>query len=245
MESADTLDLKSSARESVRVQVPSSAPRSFMKVIELFSGFEGMSNAFRAHGHECFTVDWDERFPSSLHKDIGELTLEDIPEEFRHADVVFLGTDCTTYSIAAISKHRRKNLETGNLDPISDKAKRADEINLHCKELIKQINPKIQIWENPMGGFRKMWFNQDLILNTTTYCQYGFTYRKQTDFLSNIELHLKKPCKNGAPCHESAPRGSAKGLQAIKDPALKAIYPPELCEHIVLECEKAIEEGLV
>ena len=209
-----------------------------MKVIELFSGFECISNEFRKRGHECFTVDWDERFPSSLHCDIGELTIDDIPKEFRNADVVFLGTDCTTYSIAAISKHRRKNKDTGNLDPISEKAKRADEVNIHCKELIKQINPKIQIWENPMGAFRKMTFNKGLILNTTTYCQYGFTYRKQTDFLSNIDLHLKPPCKNGSPCHEKAPRGSKTGLQAITDPALKSLYPKELCKHIVNECEK-------
>ena len=47
-----------------------------MKVIELFSGFECISNEFRKRGHECFTVDWDERFPSSLHCDIGELTRE-------------------------------------------------------------------------------------------------------------------------------------------------------------------------
>ena len=209
-----------------------------MKVLELFSGFECISNAFREKGHECFTIDWDERFPSSMHYDISKLKLEDLPEEWRHPDIVFAGTDCTTYSVAAISKHRRKNEITGNLDPVSDKAKFADNMNRHVVELIKEMNPKIQIWENPMGAFRKMDFVQDLILNTTTYCQYGFSYRKQTDFLSNIDLHLKKPCKNGDSCHEKAPRGAKTGLQAIKDPALKAIYPPELCKHIVEECEK-------
>ena len=212
-----------------------------MKVLELFSGFEGISNAFREKGHECFTIDWDTRFPSSMHCDISKLKLEDLPEEWRHPDVVFIGTDCTTYSVAAISKHRRKNKETGNLDPISDKAKFADDMNRHVKELIKEMNPKVQIWENPMGAFRKMDFVSDLILNTTTYCKYGFTYRKQTDFPSNIDLHLKPPCKNGDSCHEKAPRGARTGLQAIKDPALKAIYPPELCRHIVEECEKYIK----
>lgn len=38
-----------------------------MKILELFSGTECLSNAFRARGHQCFTVDWDTRFPSSLH----------------------------------------------------------------------------------------------------------------------------------------------------------------------------------
>lgn len=213
-----------------------------MKVLELFSGMECISNAFRARGHECFTIDWDKKFPSSMHCDISKLQIEDLPEEWRHPDVVFAGTDCRSYSVAAISKHRRKNPVTGNLDPVSDAAKFADNMNKHVIGLIEIMKPKIQIWENPMGAFRKMDFVQDLILNTTTYCQWGFSYRKQTDFFSNIELHLKPPCKNGDPCHEKAPRGAKTGLQAIKDPALKAIYPPKLCEHIVAECEKYIDE---
>ena len=49
-----------------------------IKVLELFSGFECMSNAFRKRGCECFTVDFAERFPSSLHKDINDLTAEEI-----------------------------------------------------------------------------------------------------------------------------------------------------------------------
>ena len=212
-----------------------------MKVLELFSGFECISNAFRKKGHECFTIDWDERFPSTMHCDISKLQLEDLPEEWRHPDVVFLGFDCTTMSVAAISKHRRKNPVTGNLEPISDKAKFADTMAAHCKELLKQLNPQIEIWENPCGGMRKMWYVQDLIRNETTYCSWGFTYRKATDFFSNINLHLHPPCKNGDPCHEKAPRGARTGLQAIKDPALKAVYPPLLCDWIVKECEEYIE----
>ena len=200
--------------------------RNAVKVLELFSGFECISNAFRKKGHECFTIDWDERFPSTMHCDISKLQLEDLPEEWRHPDVVFLGFDCTTMSVAAISKHRRKNPITGNLEPISDKAKFADAMAAHCKELLKQLNPQIEIWENPCGGMRKMWYVQDLIRNETTYCSWGFTYRKATDFFSNINLHLHPPCKNGDPCHEKAPRGARTGLQAIKDPALKAVYPP-------------------
>lgn len=215
-----------------------------IRILELFSGYECISNAFRNKGEcECYTVDWDLKFSSSLHADISKLQVEDLPEEWRNPDIVFLGTDCTTYSVAAISKHRKKNAITGNLDPISDKAKFADETNRHCKELIKQLNPKIQIWENPVGGLRKMDFMQDLIRNTTTYCQYGFTYRKATDFFSNIDLHLKPPCKNGSPCHEKAPRGARTGLQRITDPALKSIYPPRLCAQIADECIDYIKRG--
>lgn len=213
-----------------------------MKVLEFFSGFGSISKAFRAKGHETFEIDWDKRFDADMHCDISTLKVEDLPIEWRHPDVIFLGFDCTSYSVAAISKHRRKNKETGNLDPISEKAIFSDNMAAHCRELIKEMNPKIQIWENPCGGMRKMWFVQDLIRNETTYCKWGFTYRKATDFFSNIDLHLKPPCKNGDSCHEKASRGARTGLQAIKDPALKAIYPPKLCEHIVEECERYLNE---
>lgn len=213
-----------------------------MIVVELFSGFECISNAFRNRGGYCFTIDWDERFPSDAHLDISKMTIEDLPMEFRHPDVVFVGTDCTTYSVAAISRHRVKNPITGNLDPISEKAKNADGMNRHVKELLKEMNPKIVIWENPVGALRKMDFMQEYVINTTTYCQYGFTYRKATDFFSNIDLHLKPPCKNGSSCHEKAPRGSKTGLQGIQDKALKSIYPPLLCEHIVKECENYLKQ---
>ena len=211
-----------------------------LRVLELFSGMECISNAFRERGHECFTVDWNERFPSSLHKDISKLKLSDIPWK---PDVVFCGTDCTTYSVAAISHHRHKNPITGNLDPISDKARFADDMNRHVKDLIREIQPKVVIWENPVGALRKMDFMQEYIRNETTYCQWGFSYRKATDFFSNINLHLKPPCKKGSPCHEKAPRGAKTGIQRIKDPVLKSIYPPELCKWIVRECEDYIDNA--
>lgn len=116
-------------------------------------------------------------------------------------------------------------------------------MNRHVIELIKEMNPKIQVWENPCGALRKMDFMQPFpYRNETTYCQYSMPYRKATDFFSNIDLHLKPPCKNGDPCHPKAPRGARTGLQAIKDPALKAMYPPLLCKQIAEECDKAIKD---
>lgn len=211
-----------------------------LKVLELFSGTECLSNAFRERGHECFTVDYDEQFPSSLHKDISKLTTEEIIEKFGYPDIIFLGIDCTSYSVAAISKHRRKNERTGNLDPISEYAKFCDNMAVHCRKLIKELNPKIQIWENPRGALRKMWFMQDLICQTTSYCQYGMTYMKPTDFFSNINLYLKPVCKNGMKCHQTAKRGARTGLQGIKDKKIKAMYPKMLCEHFVDVCEDYI-----
>lgn len=177
-----------------------------------------------------------------MHIDIGELTADMILEKFGVPDVVWVGTDCTSFSMAGISHHRKKNAETGNLDPVSDYAKKCDKVNVHVKELIKELNPQIQIWENPRGGLRKMWYMQDLNLQTTTYCQYGFPYMKPTDFFSNVDLRLKPPCKNGDPCHERAPRGSRTGLQGVKGAETRSMYPPKLCEHMVDVCESYLCE---
>ncbi len=209
--------------------------------LELFAGFATMSKEFQKLGYKTFTIDWSDRFDVDMHSDISVLRLEDLPEEFRHPDIVFAGTQCTTYSVAAISKHRRKNPNTGSLDPISPQARHDDAMNRHVRELMAEMNPKIIIFENPMGAFRKMDFVSDLILNTTTYCQYGFTYRKQTDFMSNINLRLTPPCRNGDSCHDKAPRGSRSGLQAITDPAIKSMYPPKLCQHIASVCDEYID----
>ena len=114
-----------------------------LNIVELFAGTECVSNAFRARGHKCFTVDWDEKFPSSLHMDIGELTADMILEKFGKPDVIWIAPDCRTYSLAAISKHRRKNSENGNLDPISEYATQCDKVNQHVLEVLKELNPEL------------------------------------------------------------------------------------------------------
>lgn len=141
--------------------------------------------------------------------------MKDILDRFGRPDVIWCGTDCTSYSIAAISKHRKKNPETGNLDPISDYAKFCDNMNIHVKELIKELNPKFYFWENPRAGLRKMDFMKDMPRYTVTYCQYMMNdpwekrRMKPTDIWTNHpNPKFKPPCKNGAKCHPPAPRGS-------------------------------------
>lgn len=215
-----------------------------MKVLELFAGTRSVSKAFEARGHETFTVEWNKDFKSiSLYADISQLTAADILERFGRPDVIWASPDCTTYSVMAISKHRRKNPETGNLDPVTEYAKFCDATNQHVVELIKELNPQFFFIENPMGGLRKMDFMQGIPRYTVTYCQYGETRQKPTDIFTNHpDPQFKPPCKRGAPCHEAAPRGSNTGTQKIKGARDRARIPQLLCEHIVDICEKYKEE---
>ena len=198
-----------------------------------------MSNAFRERGHECYTVDWDEKFPSTLHIDILQLTAEKILIDFGRPDIIWSGNDCTTFSVAAIGHHRKKNPMTGSLDPKTEKAAFADKVNRHTLDIIRELEPRFFFIENPMGGLRKMDYMQGIPRHLITYCQYGFTYRKATDIFTNHpKTEFKTPCKNGDSCHQAAPRGTRLGLQGIQDKALRSAYPPALCEHIVDICEK-------
>ena len=217
-----------------------------MKVVEFFSGTECISDAFRARGHECFTIDWDEQFPSSWHTDISKVTAQDILDRFGIPDVVWAAPNCKTYSLAAISKHRVKNKETGNLDPISKDAEESDECNIHVLELLEELrklNPNLIFYiENPRACLQNMtWMKPyDKYKHLITYCQYSTDLplkerrMKPTNIWTNHpDPKFKQPCKNGSSCHVAAPRGSKTGTQGMKGHKERSMYPKQLCEYIV------------
>ena len=212
-----------------------------IKVLELFAGTRSIGKAFEKRGHEVFSIEWDKSHENiNWYVDIGTITAQEIIDKFGVPDVIWASPDCTSYSIAGISHHRTKD-ESGNLVPKSDYAKLCDEINQHVIDLIKELNPKYYFIENPRGGMRKMNFMQDLPRYTVTYCQYGDTRMKPTDIWTNHpNPKFKSMCKNGDPCHVSAPRGSRTGTQGLKGSKERSIIPNQLCEHIVEICEKLI-----
>ena len=174
-----------------------------------------------------------------MYADIGNISAEDILREFGRPDVIWASPDCTTYSIAAISHHRRQNAITHNLDPISEYAKFCDTVNQHMLSLIKKLDPLVYFIENPRGGLRKMSWMANLPRYTVTYCQYGDTRMKPTDIWTNHPDPKFKPmCHNGDPCHTPAPRGSKTGTQGLKGSKERARIPSLLCEHIVDICEE-------
>ena len=228
-----------------------------MKVLELFAGTGQLSAAFRSRGHETFEVDWDMKFNSDLHIDIGKLTTDMILEKFGVPDVVWIAVDCTTFSLAAISHHRVKNKETGNLDPISDYAKQCDEIDQHVLEVLEElrkVNPKLLFFiENPRAGLQKMTWMQpyEQYKYTVTYCKYltdrPFEERrmKPTNLWTNHpNPKFIPPCNYGDPCHPKTPRGTTThGTQGMRGAKERSTYPHMLIEHIVDICEEYYKEG--
>lgn len=215
-----------------------------MKVLELFAGTRSISKAFEAKGHEVFSVEWDKDFEKiDLYADISTLTAKDILKQFGQPDVIWASPDCSTYSIAGISHHRRQQ-EGGNLEAVSEYAKFCDMTNKHVLDLINELKPRFYFIENPRGGMRKMDFMKGLYRYTVTYCQYGDTRMKPTDIWTNHpDPQFKPMCKNGDPCHEKAPRGARTGTQGLKGSKERSVIPAQLCQHIVDICERGFEDA--
>ncbi len=215
-----------------------------LKVLELFAGTKSISKAFEKKGHKTFSIEWNKDFENiDLYDDINNITEKDILKKFGQPDVIWASPDCTTYSIAGISHHRKKNIETGELEPISEYAKFCDKTNKYLIQLIKELKPKVFFIENPRGGLRKMNFMKEIPRYTVTYCQYGDTRMKPTDIWTNHPNPKFKPmCKNGDNCHQKAPRGSRTGTQGLKDNIQRSIIPEQLCNHIVDICEELLDK---
>lgn len=215
-----------------------------MIVLELFAGTRSIGKAFEKRGHKVFSVEWDKSFENiSLYADVGTLTAEQVIALCGgRPDIIWASPDCTTYSLAGISHHRRRDLITGNLNPISEYAKFCDKVNSHVMNLIRELNPKYFFIENPRGGFRKMDFVKGINCYTITYCQYGDKRMKPTDIFTNYPNPNFKPmCHNGDKCHESAPRGARTGTQGIKGSKDRSRIPDQFCDYIVEICERGLK----
>lgn len=208
-----------------------------MNVLELFAGTRSIGKAFENKGHNVISLDWDNTLPNiDICQNILDVTPDMILERINPVNVIWASPDCTTYSVASISKHRY--YENGCLRPKSEYAYICDDINVYLHNLIMLLKPEIWFIENPRGAMRKMNFMQGLPRYTVTYCQYGDSRMKPTDIWTNLpNPNFKPPCKNGASCHERAPRGSRYGTQRLRNARERSIIPNELCNYIVDLCE--------
>ena len=215
-----------------------------MVVLELFAGTRSIGKAFERKGHKVYSVEWNRDFENiALYEDVNNITAEDVIKLCGCVpDVIWASPDCTTYSIAGIS-HHRKYID-GVLCPVSEYACFCDTTNVYVLKLIEDLKPKYWFIENPRGGLRKMEFMKKLPRYTVTYCQYGDKRMKPTDIWTNHPNPQFKPmCKNGDSCHEPAPRGSKTGTQGLKGSKERSVIPEKLCDHIVSICEITKEGG--
>ena len=139
--------------------------------IDLFSGLEGISQAFkRAPDWEVVSIDIDRKFKPTIIADARFLPLQ----KDLQPDVFLAGPPCERFSIAC---HTWPKMGIA----------RAMELIGATFEAVAWLKPKYWLIENPMGRLR--WF-LGTPAQTIRLADYGTSYQKKTDLWGNILLPM-------------------------------------------------------
>ena len=197
-----------------------------MNILDLFAGLGGEQRRpfIEGLGHTYTTLDIDPKFNCDITADIMKL------DELGLYDFIWASPPCETWSVASIGHHWNKNNT-----PKTEDAAYMVRLVQHTINLINSHSKIGWFIENPRGKLRKMYFMQDIRRKTVTYCQYGETRMKPTDlWICGFDWEPRPMCKNGDPCHVSAPRGSRTGTQGMGTYAEKSVVPLELWKEVLL-----------
>jgi hypothetical protein len=185
-------------------------------IFDLFSGTGSATQAFKEAQQKVYTFELDTYFQADENVDVFDLTVDYLREVYGQPDFVWASPPCTAFSVASMGHH----WQSGGLNPVpkTQAAIESQELVAHTRKLLEGLNPQFGfLLENPRGMLRKLPVVKDLQRQSVTYCQYGDTRMKPTDLWGVVPNWTPRPmCKNGAPCHEAAPRGSKTGTQGLK-----------------------------
>ncbi len=209
--------------------------------LELFCGTKVMAKAFREQGFETLTLDNAKKFKPDMCIDILEFDRSILPLGF-NPDVIWASPPCQGFTIICVGHNWTKI--KGTAIPISKRAVHALSMVKKTLEIIRELQPHYWFIENPRAMLRVQSIMEGLPRRTITYCQYGERRMKPTDIWTNCAAWIPRPaCRNGAPCHESAPRGwPTTGTLGVDNPVERAKIPRELCKEIAATCARRLYE---
>ena len=203
-----------------------------MKVLELFAGSRSIGKTAETLGMEVFSSDINNFENINYVVNILDFDYSKVPFQ---PDIIWASPPCTSFSVASIGHHW--SIGKDGHTPKTESAILGMKLVEKTLEIINHYNPKFWFMENPRGVLRKLPIVKGLKRNGVTYCQYGDERMKPTDIWTNSDIWNPKPmCKNGDPCHVSAPRGSRTGTQGRSNAYERSKIPQQLCEEILKSC---------
>ena len=154
-----------------------------MKVLDLFSGLGGFSQAFLDRGHDVIRYEVNPRFkdvPNTIIKDVWNLT----PDDLKGADVILASPPCTHFSIAAVRWHWPSGKP-------SERTLEQIALVKHTIHIIIEADPVYWVLENPRGMLRHV-LGPPVV--TTYWAAWGMPYLKPTDLWGKLPmLEWSKP----------------------------------------------------
>lgn len=214
-----------------------------MKILDLFAGLRGWSMQAEKDGHDVVAIEMDKKFSHVYYADINDLPQPFLKELIRwRPDLIVASPPCEGFTVMNIGKNWYHN---GT--PKTDRARQAL-VNVDSTlNLIRLLQPYFWVIENPRGKLRALPIMSPYERRTVTYCQLGETRMKPTDLWGGFppSLVLPKPCKNGDPCHVSAPRGSRTpgSVQGQKNAPDRAKIPERLAKLVIDAAEHDLLTG--
>ena len=223
-----------------------------MRVLDLFSGLGGWSQAFKDRGHSVTTVDIEPKFKPTICEDI--MNLKVIGREIITPDLLFYGQfdivlaspPCNCFSIASVYRHWNKDKT-----PKDEETRDSIKLIGHTIELILNLQPRFWILENPRGMLRN-------VLGKPSVTTYWASWQDDEERRETIKgFHDKrKPCLKPTDLWGVLPegvdfskpsewikasRGATLGTQGIRDSAIRAKIPYGLSLAVCIACEKELQ----
>lgn len=208
-----------------------------MLVFDFFAGTGSSTKAFEDAGHTVITFELDKRFDVTEQVDIMDLSPEYLLEKYGQPDFIWASPPCTAFSVASIGHHWGGG--RGAYEPKTPEASYNQKLVWKAREIAEALQPRHGfLIENPRGVLRKLPPVQGLTRRTVTYCQYGDNRMKPTDLWGDVPgWTAREMCKNGAPCHEAAPRGAKTGTQGRDSWVTRSMIPYDLGAEILAAME--------